>query len=288
MADVVVASFASGVVLAPDGQITITPDYAGVEVDTTGGATQNRVVSGWGSWPQTFVNFHLANGLSSHWYSSGSASRDPRKPPYPITVDFRSAQPASIIRFTTPTSVMFGRKKLATKPMVWNSSGRPVTLSIGSDGVCTLINKGKFVRFDGAGTCVITGTSAATDRWAAGYRTAQIQVTKAPVKIQRFTVTPKAGKPDVPRTLRVVIRRVSSQAKGDLEGTVSITDEDGNVVTTIVIPPGSTKRSLKLETTYDTTGMAQLTSVKVIATYDGNDTYRASSGKAAQFRVKKA
>ncbi|WP_436700563.1 HtaA domain-containing protein [Nocardioides sp. BYT-33-1] len=78
--------------LDPAGSVTITPDYAGVELDVPSGQTpQERSAAGWGSWPQAFVDFHFATGLSSYWYSSGGAA-DAKKAPRPSVVDFTGAE----------------------------------------------------------------------------------------------------------------------------------------------------------------------------------------------------
>ncbi len=85
--DVTVATF-SGVEVDPAGEVSIEPDYAGVEVTVpVPYAPQNRVAPGWGAWPQSFVDFQVKTGLSSHWYSSGGIF-DPYKEPDPFTVDF--------------------------------------------------------------------------------------------------------------------------------------------------------------------------------------------------------
>lgn len=92
VADVTVATF-SGVEVDPAGEVTIAPDYAGVEVNVpVPFAAQDRVASGWGAWPQPFVDFHGNTGLASYWYSSGG-SFDPYKPPAPFTVDFEGGEP---------------------------------------------------------------------------------------------------------------------------------------------------------------------------------------------------
>jgi len=67
---------------------TVTPKYAGVLYDAAPGNTpQNRTTPGWGSWPDSFVDFQNETGLSSYWYSSG-ASNDARKPPTALIVDY--------------------------------------------------------------------------------------------------------------------------------------------------------------------------------------------------------
>lgn len=42
----------------------------------------------WGAWPQAFVDFQQQTGLGSYWYTSGSASIDPKKPQEPVTVSY--------------------------------------------------------------------------------------------------------------------------------------------------------------------------------------------------------
>lgn len=90
VADVTVATF-SGVEVDPEGVITIEPDYAGVEVDAPAGfSAQDRAASGWGAWPQPFVDFQGVTGLAPYWYSSGGAF-DPHKEAEPFSVDFTGA-----------------------------------------------------------------------------------------------------------------------------------------------------------------------------------------------------
>lgn len=86
--EVVVATF-SGATVEPGEVLTMTPDYAGVEVTLPTGMTQNRSTAGWGAWPQSFVDFQLLTGLSSYWYSSGGGA-DPKKPPLPFAVEFEA------------------------------------------------------------------------------------------------------------------------------------------------------------------------------------------------------
>lgn len=65
-----------GVVITATG-VSVTPDYAGVEV-TTAGTPQNRTAASWGSFPQSIVDFNNKTGQSSYWDSSGGAA-DPKK-----------------------------------------------------------------------------------------------------------------------------------------------------------------------------------------------------------------
>ncbi len=85
-----IATF-TGVQVDPEAPLTITPSYAGVEVETTK-PVQNRTKEGWGAWPQAMVTFQNQTGLSSYFYSSGS-SEDPKKAPLPFVVDFKGPTP---------------------------------------------------------------------------------------------------------------------------------------------------------------------------------------------------
>jgi len=89
-----IATF-SGVTVDVLNGFTVAPHYAGVEVQLPEGATpQVTTGQGWGAWPQQFVDFQMATGLSSYWYSSGSTF-DPKKAPNPFLVDFRDAEEVS-------------------------------------------------------------------------------------------------------------------------------------------------------------------------------------------------
>ncbi|NQX26216.1 hypothetical protein HQQ81_02490 [Microbacteriaceae bacterium VKM Ac-2854] len=74
---------------ADDDGFTVTPDYLGVAVTTTGTA-QSTTGSSWGSFPQGFVDFQNLTGQSSYWYSSGG-SRDAAKPAAPLSVAYSLA-----------------------------------------------------------------------------------------------------------------------------------------------------------------------------------------------------
>lgn len=91
--DVTVADF-SGVEIDPSGEVEVKPEYAGVEVDEVDPTKpQVRTGSGWGSWPASFVSFHVQTGLAAYWYSSGGD--DTAKPPFPFAVDFQGDAPPS-------------------------------------------------------------------------------------------------------------------------------------------------------------------------------------------------
>lgn len=111
--DVTVGTFRD-VTIDPAGRISIEPDYDGVEVDVPATSTaQVRTMPGWGAWPQQFVDFHIATGLSSYWYSSGGAA-DPLKAAAPFTVDFTDAEPATPhTEVSSTTSVSLDRSSHA-------------------------------------------------------------------------------------------------------------------------------------------------------------------------------
>lgn len=125
VADVPIATF-SDVEIDPAGEVTVTPAYAGVEVDLPAEVTQqNRTAEGWGAWPQAFVDVHLATGLSSYWYSSGGAA-DGKKPPAPFSVDFTDAEvvasgpgptgpPAEVAKVVPTLALAVGRARVGKK-----------------------------------------------------------------------------------------------------------------------------------------------------------------------------
>jgi hypothetical protein len=73
----------------------VTPDYLGVETDTEGRNIQDRSQEWWGAFPQEWIDFNVATGQDSYWYSSagGATSIQPRKPTNPITVEIASPMP---------------------------------------------------------------------------------------------------------------------------------------------------------------------------------------------------
>lgn len=90
-----------------DGQLSIDPVYPGVDyfpltdpVDQNSPRTTVSAIpdaakannASWGSWPESFVDFQYATGLSSYWHSSG-LSADPNKPPLPIDVVINGSAP---------------------------------------------------------------------------------------------------------------------------------------------------------------------------------------------------
>ncbi|WP_427869181.1 hypothetical protein [Leucobacter luti] len=82
-----------------DGRLVATPDFAGVDYfplaqagDRESGRAPDSAIPaaakrapGWGSWPESLVDFHYESGLSSYWHTSGSMS-DEKKRPLPIVV----------------------------------------------------------------------------------------------------------------------------------------------------------------------------------------------------------
>lgn len=83
-----------GVSLSGAKGFTVTPEYRGVRVDVPADAPpQVRSGADWGSFPQSFVDFHAATGQQAFWYSSGGA-RDGAKPASPLTVSYEASDPA--------------------------------------------------------------------------------------------------------------------------------------------------------------------------------------------------
>jgi hypothetical protein len=114
--NVVIATLA-GVSAANATGFSTTPVYGGVQYDADpvyGQSPQNRTSPGWGSWPDSFVDFQMETGLGSYWYTSGSASIDIRKPPQSLTVGYGTFAPAP-----TPTTSVSPNANL--NPFVGNS-----------------------------------------------------------------------------------------------------------------------------------------------------------------------
>ncbi|GAA2234363.1 hypothetical protein N1031_09570 [Herbiconiux moechotypicola] len=103
--DVVIADVQGAQVV--DGRIEIDPVWAGVDyfplTDPLNPDSERKSVSAvpqaakdanpdWGSWPESFVDFQYATGLSSYWHTSG-LSADPLKPPMAIDVAFSGSAP---------------------------------------------------------------------------------------------------------------------------------------------------------------------------------------------------
>lgn len=89
---VVLATFTKAVVNTTEGFV-INPNYSSVKVTApTGGAAQDRTATGWGAWPQPFVDFHGKTGLAAYFYSTGG-SFDAGKKPDKFAVGFNGATP---------------------------------------------------------------------------------------------------------------------------------------------------------------------------------------------------
>ena len=96
VANVVIATL-TGVDVTPTG-FTVTPDYLGRTVTLPAGSVaQVTTGSTAGAFPQSFVDFQIATGQGSYWYSSGG-SADSRKPASALSVAYTAAPVAS-----TPT-----------------------------------------------------------------------------------------------------------------------------------------------------------------------------------------
>jgi hypothetical protein len=132
-AEVTIANF-SGITVDPEGVLTVTPAYTGVEVTAT--PAQNRTVEGWGAWPQSFVDYQVATGLSSYWYSSGH--NDTLKAPFPFAVDFKGKIPPVVtppVVQTPPSTPITTPAPAVGKAKIGALKG---TQTFGPDGVVKL------------------------------------------------------------------------------------------------------------------------------------------------------
>ena len=89
----------AGVDVTPAG-ITVTPDFAGVEYESTD-VPQNRTTTGWGAWPSSFVKFVEPTGQAAYWYFTGGAV-DRNKTPLPLTVSFPGPAKVTVSSTTIP------------------------------------------------------------------------------------------------------------------------------------------------------------------------------------------
>lgn len=86
--------------LKGDAGFTVTPAYDRVKVDVGDGTPQVRSGAGWGSFPQSFVDFQREVGTAAFWYSSGGAT-DAAKKALPLSVSYDADAPVAP---TTPVS----------------------------------------------------------------------------------------------------------------------------------------------------------------------------------------
>lgn len=103
-----------------------TPAYVGVRYDALADSTpQNRSTPGWGSWPTSYVDFHVKTGLDSYWYTSGGGA-DAKKAPTPIVVKYANVRAASTATIKTDKKKIRLGQKVKLKVVV-RAAGVPVT-----------------------------------------------------------------------------------------------------------------------------------------------------------------
>lgn len=75
--------------------IIATPGYEGVAIEVEAGGpsgAQNRSVTGWGSFPQDFIDFQTLTGQAAYWYTSGGLA-DLKKPASAMIVSWDAENP---------------------------------------------------------------------------------------------------------------------------------------------------------------------------------------------------
>ncbi|MGO2861201.1 MAG: hypothetical protein ACTIC1_08605 [Brevibacterium sp.] len=88
-----------GSVDVTDEGFEFTPDFLGVETDTAGRNPQapktDENESWWGAMPQDWIDFNVATGQDSYWYTTAGASTSiqPRKKANPVTVGYTAQAP---------------------------------------------------------------------------------------------------------------------------------------------------------------------------------------------------
>ena len=159
-------------VTVTDTGIEVLPDYAGVEIEVPEdvGTPQNRDVQGWGSWPQSVVDFHIKSGLSSYWYSSGGAA-DHTKAASAFTVQFSGAP--EVREAAAPPTISTQTKIHSNAAVIVN--GRSVDVTAAAQGATeiswerSVTNRklGAYEEIAGAHAEKLTFT--ATDEWNSKY-----------------------------------------------------------------------------------------------------------------------
>ncbi|MFC3741607.1 immunoglobulin domain-containing protein [Paractinoplanes deccanensis] len=153
----------------------ISPSFAGVDyfplVDgkrsTTSAIsdTVKKAEPGWGSWPQSFVDFQYETGLSTYWHSSGLAG-DADKLPLDITVGFNAAPVVKDVPV-----ILANPSTAAAQPYV---EGRGLTVTADVDGDADLrwerasSAAGPWTAIDGATTETLT-IAAVDSSWNGTY-----------------------------------------------------------------------------------------------------------------------
>ncbi|WP_436326089.1 LPXTG cell wall anchor domain-containing protein [Brevibacterium sp. FAM 27836] len=95
-----------GSVDVTDDGFEFTPDYLGVETETDGRNVQSPKTaeneSWWGAMPQDWIDFNVATGQDSYWYTTAGASTSiqPRKKTNPLTVEYTAQAPAPEVSTT--------------------------------------------------------------------------------------------------------------------------------------------------------------------------------------------
>ncbi|MFF8188253.1 hypothetical protein ACF044_13465 [Microbacterium sp. NPDC016588] len=92
----VVLADIDGADVAGVGGFTVTPRYLGVT--TTGGGQTARTATTpayWGSFPQSFIDFHRQTGQQGYWLTTGGV-RDAAKPASPLTVSYSATAPVTV------------------------------------------------------------------------------------------------------------------------------------------------------------------------------------------------
>jgi len=82
--------------LSSAGGFTVTPQYLGVLSVGSGQVARSGTNEAyWGSFPQSFVDFHRVTGQQGYWLTTGGV-RDAAKPASPLTVSYSSAAPVAV------------------------------------------------------------------------------------------------------------------------------------------------------------------------------------------------
>ncbi|MFF5076203.1 hypothetical protein ACFY36_04070 [Actinoplanes sp. NPDC000266] len=191
-----------------EGGVQISPKYAGVDyfpiVDGKRSSTSaisdavKKAEPGWGSWPESFVDFQYETGLSTYWLSSGLAG-DADKPPLDLTVGFDAAPDVKDVPV-----ILANPSTAAAQPYV---EGRDLTVTADIDGDAGIrweqasSAAGPWTAIDGATGETLT-IPALTNEWNGRYVrvvatngdgqavSTALRLTTAPYTVPTFTRQP--------------------------------------------------------------------------------------------------
>lgn len=200
-----VLTFSDGARASAGDTYRLTPDYQGVEVETSSGPQRRDCGTGggatgwWGSWPVTFVNA-MPESVRPHFYSTGCAGLQDNKPALPVDVDLAPLALSSVS--AAAPAKKFGQVATATVAVSsgGTNSGTVRLTGLGAARTATVAN-GRATFALGTPTAkvyTLTATYSGDGTTSSSTTTTVLRVTKATTttaaKVTVKPTTRKAGK----------------------------------------------------------------------------------------------